>query len=151
MECPYCSSKHSKVIDKRSAPSSAIRRRRECILCKKRFTTYEEVASLNIMIIKKDETQELFNREKLKRGIKTACEKRPVSEEEIDHMVDLIERRIRRLKSKSISSRKIGSYVVTMLRKRDEVAYMRFASVFHGFENLHSFEEELKKIASRTS
>jgi len=135
------------VVDKRDRPDNqAIRRRRECLSCGKRFTTDERVAHVHVAVIKKDGSHQQFDREKIRKGLFRAAEKRPITEENIDRMVDVIERRIRRLKGNGIPSEKIGQYVMSMLKKKDEVAYMRFASVYRDFENLGSFEEELEQL-----
>ena len=148
MRCPYCEHDDTKVIDKRDSENFA-RRRRECLKCEKRFTTYER-PEINLIVIKKDDRREPFSREKLKDGIVKACEKRPVSQEAIDELVDDIEIRLRKLNSTEIPSSKIGEIVMKKLHKLDKVAYIRFASVYRSFESPKEFEKEvklLKKVA----
>jgi len=150
MKCPYCSNVATKVIDKReNVEKDLVRRRRECLKCKKRFTTYEEIGSLDIIVIKKDGSREEFNREKLLRGIKTACEKRPIKEERIIKIVDSIEMELRKAKETEIKSTDIGKKVLKHLMDIDKVAYMRFASVYYSFEDLKRFEKEIKAIKSK--
>ena len=145
MECPYCSHTKSKVTDKRSSPSG-IRRRRECLKCKKRFTTYEKVERTGLYVIKKDGKREKFNREKLETGIERAFEKRPVSFEKIKKMINEIEEQIRKRGKKEVKSSKIGDLVSKKIRKLDKVAYIRFASVYKDFEDIKDFKEVIKGI-----
>ena len=145
MKCPYCQGNELKVVDKRNA-SDLIRRRRECISCEKRFTTYEKIEGIDITVIKKDGRREPFNREKLVKGIAVACEKRPVTSEAIKEVADCIEASIRKRKSTEIKSGAIGEIVVRKLRALDEVAYMRFASVYRSFDNIKAFEQEIKVL-----
>lgn len=149
MKCPYCSSTESRVIDKRESSPGITRRRRECLKCKKRFTTYEKVEALNISLVKKDGTREAFDREKLEKGIKRACEKRPISQEKIDDILNEIEAELINRKSKEISSKDVGGLVMNKLKKLDKVAYIRFASVYREFEDIGSFEQELEKLRKR--
>lgn len=150
MRCPFCSSAELKVVDKRGSPiSDAIRRRRECITCSKRFTTYERVENINLVVIKKDGRREPFDRNKVKNGIVRACQKRPVSIEQINKVVDDIEYRLRRKKSLEIPSKIIGELVVRKLRALDKVAYIRFASVYKEFNDPSYFEKEVKLLAKR--
>ncbi len=136
-----------KVIDKRDTPDySSIRRRRQCLKCEKRFTTYERIEAVEIDVIKKDGKKESFSREKLKAGILTACEKRPVSLEQIDNIVSKIEADIRKKGLNEISSKKIGQAVIRHLKKIDKVAYLRFASVYKDFDGLDEFRDEIEKI-----
>ena len=129
MKCPYCGCEESKVIDSRPTDDGErIRRRRECLKCGKRFTTYEMVESFPLMVIKRDETREPFNREKLRSGIMRACEKRPVSVGSIDKIVDSIERKLQKSFDREVPSNVIGEYAMEMLKETDEVAYVRFAS-----------------------
>ncbi len=131
MKCPYCGCEESKVIDSRPTDDGErIRRRRECLKCGKRFTTYEMVESFPLMVIKRDETREPFNREKLRSGIMRACEKRPVSVGSIDKIVDSIERKLQKSFDREVPSNVIGEYAMEMLKETDEVAYVRFASVY---------------------
>lgn len=141
MKCPYCESRNTKVTDKRESEKGlAIRRRRECLRCKKRFTTYERIEQVIITIIKKDGKREPFNRAKIMSGVEKACNKRPVTSEQIEKVVSRIESRLR--KKKEVKSSKIGELVLKELKKLDKVAYMRFASVYKEFENLKSFKKE---------
>lgn len=147
MRCPYCGKIGAKVIDSRPADDgSFIRRRRECESCAERFTTYEYVQSIEFMVVKKDGTRQSFDREKIKRGIIKACEKRNVSMEQIDDMVKNIEQKLVSLMQKEISSDYIGELIMDALKKVDEVAYVRFASVYREFKDVDTFMEELKKL-----
>jgi transcriptional repressor NrdR len=143
MRCPYCSGEETKVVDKRDV-EGITRRRRECLKCKKRFTTYEK-AQLNLIAIKKDGRREEFNRDKLKLGMLKACEKRPVSEEDIDKAVDDIESKLMRMGGE-VETRKIGELVMKRLLKLDKIAYVRFASVYRSFDDVKAFEKEVKMI-----
>ncbi len=145
MRCPYCSHEETKVVDKRDAETSLTRRRRECLKCEKRFTTYERIES-DLRVIKKDGRREQFEREKIKRGILKACEKRPVSQEQIEGMLDKIEAGLRE-KGSEVPSMIIGQQVMKALRKVDEVAYIRFASVHKEFDSAKKFKEEIKLLA----
>lgn len=137
----------TKVIDKRAISNGEInRRRRKCLTCNKRFTTYERIEEANILVIKKDGRKEPFVKEKLKIGIVKACEKRPISMEQIDKIVDDIERRIRRYKSMNIKSSVIGGMVTKKLKAVDKIAYLRFTSVYKSFKNPKDFENELKLL-----
>lgn len=147
MRCPYCGSKKDGVIDSRASSSgSSIRRRRECLRCKKRFTTYEYVERIGLMVIKKDGRRENFDREKLMKGIVVACEKRPVSVNRIEKLVDDIERRLERKHEKEVRSQEIGELVMKGLHELDEIAYVRFASVYRQFRDVGQFVKELKKF-----
>ena len=147
MKCPYCGCEESKVIDSRPTDDGErIRRRRECLKCGKRFTTYEMVESFPLMVIKRDETREPFNREKLRSGIMRACEKRPVSVGSIDKIVDSIERKLQKSFDREVPSYVIGEYAMEMLKETDEVAYVRFASVYRQFKDINTFMEELSKL-----
>ena len=150
MKCPYCNNKETKVLDKRETEDlSVTRRRRECLKCKKRFTTYEKVEEFELVIAKKDGKRERFDRHKLLTGIIKACEKRPVSMEKIEKIVDDIELDLRDKVKSEIPSKKIGEMVMRKLRSLDKVAYIRFASVYREFEDLEKFEEELGKLQKR--
>lgn len=147
MKCPYCGCEENKVIDSRPTDDGErIRRRRECLKCGKRFTTYEMVESFPLMVIKRDETREPFNREKLRSGIMRACEKRPVSVGSIDKIVDSIERKLQKSFDREVPSNVIGEYAMEMLKETDEVAYVRFASVYRQFKDINTFMEELSKL-----
>jgi len=147
VRCPFCKAKETKVIDKRLTENGTVnRRRRICLKCKKRFTTYERVEGANIIVIKKDGRREPFNMEKIKIGIMKACEKRPITEEQIDKLVEEIVRRIMRYKTNEIKSKLIGELVIKKLKALDKVAYLRFASVYKSFDDIKSFEKELKEL-----
>ncbi len=145
MKCIYCNSTGTKVIDKRNINDVA-RRRRECLKCNKRFTTYEKPESLDISVIKKDGKREPYQREKLTKGIKIACQKRAVSPERVERIVTDIENRVKGRKSKEIRSNVIGEIVMRKLRMIDKVAYIRFASVYRSFEDIKEFEKEVKAL-----
>lgn len=145
MDCPYCSNTTLKVTDKRGSPEG-IRRRRECLKCKKRFTTYEKVVENNLYIIKKDKRREKFDREKLKKGIDKAFEKRSVSKEKIDKMINDIEERLRKKGEKEIKSSVIGELVMKKIKKLDNVAHIRFASVYRDFQDVKDFKREMKGL-----
>ncbi|MCX8147408.1 MAG: transcriptional regulator NrdR [Candidatus Woesearchaeota archaeon] len=149
MRCPYCSSEETRVLDKRESIPGIVRRRRECLKCQKRFTTYEKIEALDLYVIKKDGRREPFNREKLMNGILKACEKRPISHDTIEKTVSSIEAELLNKKKKEVSSREIGEMVMKMLKKLDKVAYIRFASVYREFKDLSSFEEELSKLKGK--
>jgi len=145
MKCIFCSGE-TKVTDKRDSDGET-RRRRECLKCKKRFTTYERAEELDIIIIKKDKRREPFSREKLKAGILKACEKRPIETEKIDKMLNEIERRLRvKIKGKEVESKEIGEEVMKALKKLDKVAYIRFASVYRDFKALSDFKLAMKEV-----
>ncbi|MBU1136660.1 MAG: transcriptional regulator NrdR [Nanoarchaeota archaeon] len=145
MLCPYCSNEETKVTDKRDSKDET-RRRRECLKCGKRFTTYEKIMPLEIYVFKKDGRRELFSDEKLKQGIMKACEKRPVSIEKIDAAVSAIEEKLRQYGSE-VRSEIIGELVMRFLKKTDKVAYIRFASVYRKFEDLSDFKKEMKEVS----
>jgi len=145
MRCIFCDGE-TKVTDKRDG-NGETRRRRECLKCKKRFTTYERVEDPNFVVIKKDQSREPFSREKLRNGIEKACEKRPVETEKIDQVINEIERRLRnRIKGKEVESNIIGEEVMKQLKKTDKIAYIRFASVYREFKDLEDFKKELKGL-----
>ncbi len=145
MRCPYCLHTKFSVTDKRDSPLG-IRRRRECLKCKKRFTTYEKIERGELYVIKKDNRREKFQREKLERGIMKAFEKRPVSQEKIQKMINEIEEQIRKKGKKEIKSQIIGDIVSKKIKKLDKVAYIRFASVYRDFEDVLDFKKEIKKL-----
>lgn len=145
MDCIYCSNSNTRVTDKRGSPEG-IRRRRECLRCKKRFTTYEKAAENNLWIIKKDKKRERFSREKLAKGIEKAFEKRPVSKEKIDKMIVEIEEILRRKGKKELNSSIIGELVIKKLKKIDNVAYIRFASVYRDFQDIRDFKNVVKEL-----
>ena len=145
MECPYCSSSNLKVTDKRKSPLG-IRRRRECLKCKKRFTTYERVVENNFYIIKKDKRREKFDKEKLKKGIEKAFEKRPVSQEKIDKMINEIEEQLGKKGKKEIKGSIVGELVMKKIKKLDNVAFIRFASVYRDFQDISDFRKEIRGL-----
>ncbi len=147
MKCPYCSFYDSKVVDSRPTDEGqAIRRRRECNKCEKRFTTYEKVEQIPIIVVKKDGNREAYDRNKIINGIIKSCEKRPVSIESIEKAVDEIETILSNSLDKEVTSDYLGELVMKKLKNLDEVAYVRFASVYRQFKDLNTFMEELKKI-----
>ena len=145
MDCPYCSHTKFRVTDKRPSPSG-IRRRRECLKCKKRFTTYEKVERGEFYIIKKDGKREKFEKKKLEGGIKRAFEKRPVAQAKIDQMINEVEEQMRKKGKKEIRSTIVGDLVSKKIKSLDKVAYIRFASVYRDFEDVKDFKRELNKI-----
>ena len=147
MKCPYCGYQESKVVDSRHSDDGlSIRRRRECLSCQKRFTTYETVESLPIAVVKKDNSREPFDRNKLLRGMVRACEKRPVSMADLEAAVSEIEQIVQNSLDREVSTGKIGELVMERLKPLDEVAYVRFASVYRQFKDINSFMNELNKI-----
>ncbi len=149
MKCPYCAFEESKVIDSRPTDEGErIRRRRECLKCGKRFTTYEIIESLPIIVIKKDKTREVFDRDKLMTGLLRACQKRPVSVDELEKLVDDIEASLHNSLDREVTSDRIGELVMEKLKALDEVAYVRFASVYRQFKDINTFMEELNKLLS---
>ena len=147
MKCPFCDNPDTKVIDSRPTEEGhAIRRRRGCDRCSKRFTTYEKVEETILMVVKKDGKREAFDRNKLLRGITRACEKRPVSIDTLDNMIDEIEVIIQNSLDREVSSEKIGELVMEKLKNIDEVAYVRFASVYRQFKDINTFMRELNKL-----
>ena len=147
MKCPYCSFEESKVIDSRSADDGErIRRRRECLKCGKRFTTHEVIETVPIVVVKRDKSREVFDRAKLTAGILRACEKRPVSVEQIEKMVDTIEAQLQSSLDREVTSMTIGELTMDQLKNVDEVAYVRFASVYRQFKDINTFMEELNKL-----
>lgn len=151
MKCPYCSCTDTKVLDSRDTGENedVTRRRRECQKCKKRFTTYERIEMIDLFVIKKDKKREMFDREKVRRGILKACEKRDIPLEKINKTIDEIETELRNKDSTEIKSKDVGKTVVKHLKKLDNVAYIRFASVYREFTDIESFEEELRKLLKR--
>jgi len=150
MKCPYCGNVDTKVVDSRySEDMGAIRRRRECLNCGKRFTTYERVEIAPIIVIKKNGVKEEFDPEKIRKGMMRACEKRPISPEDIDIAVQEIEREIRQMESIEIPSMEIGELVMRKLRSMDKVAYIRFASVYREFEDVETFQKEINMILEK--
>ncbi|MBQ8752391.1 MAG: transcriptional repressor NrdR [Clostridia bacterium] len=147
MKCPFCGFADSRVLDSRPTDEdSRIRRRRECAQCSKRFTTYEIVESLPIVVVKKDDSREPFDRNKLLKGLLRACEKRPISLERLEQAVDEIEAQIQNSLEREVSTSKIGEYVMEQLMRIDDVAYIRFASVYRQFKDIKSFHEAIRKL-----
>ena len=145
MRCPFCGSRKDSVIDsRRSKNGSSVRRRRQCLKCRKRFTTYEYVERIPLMVVKKDGRREAFDREKLMNGILVACEKRPISVKRIEALVDDIERSLEKKHEKEVASKEIGELVMKGLHSIDEIAYVRFASVYRQFRDVGQFMKELK-------
>ena len=148
MQCPYCDFEDTKVIDSRlSETKDAIRRRRECLSCGKRFTTYERREPLKLMVIKRDGSKEPFDREKLRAGLAKACAKQPITEERIELVVDEIEAELRERRRHEVTSRRLGDMVLIRLRRLDMVAYLRFASVYRKYTDVDQFRSELVRLA----
>ena len=147
MKCPYCGYSESKVIDSRPTDEGErIRRRRECLNCAKRFTTYEVIETVPVVVVKKDKSREAFDRNKLLNGLLRACEKRPVPLETLERIVDEIETLLQNSLDREVPSTLIGTYAMDKLKKVDEVAYVRFASVYREFKDINTFMDELNKI-----
>jgi transcriptional repressor NrdR len=152
MKCPFCGCADTKVTDSRSTNDGAIiRRRRECVNCSFRFSTHEELELLKLTVIKKNGRREPYDRNKIIRGIKQACEKRSISEKDILRMVNYIEQDIINLDKEEVASKAIGNLVISYLKKIDEVAYLRFTSVYKNFKNANGFAEELKNLEKENS
>ena len=150
MKCPFCCCEESKVIDSRPTDEGErIRRRRECLNCQKRFTTYEIIESLPLIVIKRDKTREIFDREKLLNGLLRACQKRPVSVDTLENLVDEIEASLQNTLEREVTSEKIGAMVMDRLKDIDEVSYVRFASVYRQFKDINTFMEELNKLLQK--
>ena len=150
MKCPFCSHTEDKVIDSRSSnEDKSVRRRRECMKCKKRFTTYEYIEEIPLMVIKKDGRREAFDRNKIISGILKACEKRPVSMEKVEAVVDRVEKELQKSFDKEVKAQNVGELVMEHLHKLDEVAYVRFASVYRQFKDINQFMKELKDLLSK--
>ncbi len=152
MKCPYCGHENTRVVDSRPADdNSSIRRRRVCDECEKRFTTYEKVETIPLIVVKKDNVREAYDRKKIEAGILRACHKRPVSAEQISHLVDEVETEVFKLEEREVSSDVIGEIVMNRLEKLDAVAYVRFASVYREFKDINTFMDELKKVLDKES
>ena len=150
MKCPYCTHDETKVMDKRETEDlEATRRRRECLKCGKRFTTYERIEEADIVVVKKDGSRERFNRQKLINGILKACEKRPITTDKIETLVDAVESDLRKRDTVEVDSKIVGNVVMRKLKSLDKVAYIRFASVYLEFEDLDRFGEELEKLQKK--
>ena len=146
MKCPYCGADDSKVIDSRPTDSNSIRRRRECIECAKRFTTYEAIDTSPVIVIKKDGSREVFDRSKMLAGILKSCYKRPVTTEQLDRIVDDIQNTLANSMRTTVRSKELGEMVMKRLRDIDEVSYVRFASVYRQFKDINTFRDELNKL-----
>ena len=150
MKCPYCSNDETQVIDTRETENlEATRRRRECLKCSKRFTTYERVEEADIIVVKKDGRRERFQRKKLIDGILKACEKRQIAIEKIEKLVDDIESDLRKRDSVEVDSKAVGELAMKKMKSLDKIAYIRFASVYREFEDIERFEEELEKLTKK--
>jgi len=150
MKCPYCNNNEDKVVDSRETMDGAsIRRRRECISCGKRFTTYEYIEKIPLMVIKKDGRREPFNREKIVSGLINACQKRPVSVERIEQLVSEVEAAMQKKFDREVDSNYIGELVIERLAQVDDVAYVRFASVYRQFKDVNHFMKELKDVLNK--
>lgn len=150
MKCPFCGHIEDKVIDSRSSnEDKSVRRRRECLKCKKRFTTYEYIEEIPLMLIKKDGRREAFDRNKIIAGILKACEKRPVGMEKVEAVVDRVEKELQKSFDKEVKAQVVGELVMEHLHKLDEVAYVRFASVYRQFKDINHFMKELKDLLSK--
>lgn len=151
MKCPFCSHDNTRVIDSRPADeNNSIRRRRACDECGKRFTTYEKVETIPLIVIKKDNNRESFDRSKIEAGVLRACHKRPISASQISALVDSVETAVFNLEEREISSGVIGEMVMNKLKDLDTVAYVRFASVYREFKDINTFMDELKKVMSHS-
>ena len=148
MKCPYCGYQESKVVDSRPADEGSIRRRRECLRCERRFTTYETVESLPMVVIKKDGSRQTFDRSKVLRGIQRSCGERPVPVADMERMATEIEQELQNNLEREISTELVGEMVMDKLKKADEVAYVRFASVYRQFKDINTFMSELNKLLS---
>ena len=150
MKCPYCGYKEDKVVDSRAtSEESAVRRRRECLNCGKRFTTYEYIEEVSLMVIKKDGRREPYERKKILAGIVKACEKRPISMEKMEEVIVQVERAIQKKSDREVASSRIGELVMERLKALDDVAYVRFASVYRQFKDVGQFMVELKDILGK--
>ena len=147
MKCPYCEHSESKVIDSRESKNGfSVRRRRECLSCEKRYTTYEKIEEIPYMVVKKDGRRQQFDEKKLLKGLLAACEKRPIPMAELEKIIETIENMLREKPEKEISAAEVGQYVMDKLHALDKVAYVRFASVYRDFKDVVEFKEELEKI-----
>lgn len=150
MKCPFCKKSRTQVIDSRTSDKgSTIRRRRQCMKCKRRFTTYERPEGKIVHVVKRDGTKEIFDRDKLRGSINIACNKRPVADKQIDVVVDKVEREVFKSHSPEVSSRVIGDLVLQQLKRIDKVAYVRFASVYRSFSDVEQFIEESKAVKKK--
>ena len=151
MKCPFCQSDNDRVVDSRTSPDgAATRRRRECLSCKRRYTTYERVEATSVKIVKKDGVREPFDRGKIKRGLEKACWKRPVSDSQLESIIASVENDLEKNFESEVESRHLGELVMQHLREVDQVAYVRFASVYRQFQDLHDFVSELKPMLAES-
>jgi transcriptional repressor NrdR len=150
MKCPYCNHTETKVLETRETEEDITRRRRECLKCEKRFTTYEQVELTNLSVIKKDGRREIFDRQKIIKSMQIACQKRNVSQDKLEEIASLVESKLRSLIEKEITTKQIGALVMKHLKKIDPVAYIRFASVYLEFEDVESFEKETETFKKTT-
>jgi transcriptional repressor NrdR len=149
VKCPFCAHQDNKVIDSRlSKEGQVIRRRRECLSCARRFTTYERIEEIMPLVVKKDGRREAFDRQKIVTGVNLACQKRPVSSEQVDQLVETVERKLQELGEREVTSAQVGDIVMKLLQDLDAVAYVRFASVYRSFQDIGEFMTELKDLAS---
>lgn len=147
MRCPFCDQNNDRVVDSREIrDGQATRRRRVCLDCGRRFTTYEQIEEIQFMVVKKNGQRERFSRAKVSRGIMRACEKRPVSPQQLDELVDAVEKRVMDSPAREVSSIEIGEFLMSRLRQLDKVAYVRFASVYLDFKNVHEFMDEINQL-----
>jgi len=146
MICPFCGSEDLSVVDKRDVSEAVIRRRRECLKCEQRFTTYEKIGDVDFFVIKKDGSREKYDKEKMKRGIILACKKRPVTIEAIEELISKIEQDLRREGNVEVSSEQIGNSVMKYLKELDDIAYIRFASIYKAFKTTNDFKKEILKL-----
>lgn len=152
MKCPYCSQNEDRVVDSReNRDGLAIRRRRECLNCERRFTSYERIEDIPQMVVKRDGSRIEFDRSKLLSGLRKACEKRPVPAMALDEMADEVERRLSESEEREISTQEIGAYLMTQLKELDQVAYVRFASVYRQFEDIEAFMDEVRNLVTHRS
>lgn len=149
MKCPYCNVSDTKVIDSRPADDNSSIRRRQCVVCGKRFTTYEKLETMPLMVIKKDRSREAYDRSKIESGVVHSCHKRPVSTQQINSLIDEIENQIFNMEEKEVETSVIGELVMCKLKQLDEVAYVRFASVYREFKDVNTFMEELGKLLKK--
>ena len=151
MKCPYCNHTESKVLETRESEEDITRRRRECLKCQRRFTTYEQVELTNITVIKRNGKKTAFDKQKVIRSIRLACQKRPIEQETIENVATKVEAKLRSSMKKDITSKQIGELVLRYLKKLDQVAYIRFASVYRDFQDLETFKSELEKLDDITT
>ncbi|MCC7574395.1 transcriptional regulator NrdR [Candidatus Woesearchaeota archaeon] len=149
MKCPFCSYPETKVLETRETEEDITRRRRECLKCEKRFTTYEQIELINIMILKKNGTKEIFDRQKVIKSLQIACQKRPITQEQIEAIASKVESKLRINTKKEVTTKNIGEIIIKQLKKLDQVAYIRFASVYNDFQDIESFRKELEKLDSK--